>query len=464
MAAVRCGNFVRRLRSVLARQDLAGVSDADLWERYLRVRDEAAFEALVRRHGRMVMGVCRRVLRNEQDAEDAFQATFLVLVRRGRLEPSPAKMANWLHGVAHRTALEARRAAARRRAKESGVLPQTAMPEDRCAELWPVLDEEIARLPHRYRAAVVLCDLEGRTRHDVARQLACPEGTVASRLARGRRLLAGRLARRGFPAVLAAGALADAAARASPAARILVTNTAAALDPAAAAPVLTAPVAALAEGVIRSMLLTKIKTAIAVCLVAGLTALAAGGGVARSLAGATTDPPEQVRTNPDDVRDRVLELKQQLRQLNDKIARLEAETRPKLEGRVVAGLFKYRVEFETGSTETSEGGRVEILEVWGTRQRIEVGGQYLVRGRYMLPRGERGKLYLYQTAQWGQPSATADLQMADAEKPEGEFTLIHSMLGPGYFHVVLAHPDKYSRTFANVYFGTGDNVLRKKTW
>jgi len=212
------------------------------------------------------------------------------------------------------------------------------------------------------------------------------------------------------------------------------------------------------------MLLTKIKTAIAVCLVAGLTALAAGGGVARSLAGATTDPPEQVRTNPDDVRDRVLELKQQLRQLNDKIARLEAETRPKLEGRVVAGLFKYRVEFETGSTETSEGGRVEILEVWGTRQRIEVGGQYLVRGRYMLPRGERGKLYLYQTAQWGQPSATADLQMADAEKPEGEFTLIHSMLGPGYFHVVLAHPDKYSRTFANVYFGTGDNVLRKKTW
>ena len=168
--------------------------------------------------------------------------------------------------------------------------------------------------------------------------------------------------------------------------------------------------------------------------------------------------------NPDDFRDRVQELKQQLQQLQAKIVRLEQEAQPKPDGGDLARLFKHRVPFETGYTETNEGGRIEIREVWGTRPRIEVGGQYLVRGKYVLPRGERGKLYLYQTAEWNQPSATLDLQTAEVNQPEGEFTLIHGMAGPGYFHVYLAHPDRYSRTFANVYFGTGDNVLRKKTW
>src|SRR5205823_9450801 len=133
MTAVQLSQAVRQLRGALAARETSGLTEADLWERYVRERDEAAFEALVRRHGPMVLGVCRRVLRNEQDAEDAFQATFLVLVRRGRLHPSPAKMANWLHGVAHRTALEARRSAARRRTKEACVLPRTAMPGDRSA-------------------------------------------------------------------------------------------------------------------------------------------------------------------------------------------------------------------------------------------------------------------------------------------------------------------------------------------
>src|SRR6516225_8099598 len=100
MAAVSCGKFVRQLRSVLARQDMAGVTDADLWQRYLQERNEAAFETLVRRHGPTVMGVCRRVLRNEQDAEDAFQATFLVLIRRAASLRSPRTLANFLHGVA----------------------------------------------------------------------------------------------------------------------------------------------------------------------------------------------------------------------------------------------------------------------------------------------------------------------------------------------------------------------------
>ena len=129
----------------------------------------------------------------------------------------------------------------------------------------------------------------------------------------------------------------------------------------------------------------------------------------------------------------------------------------------LAKRFKYRVPFETGYTESKEGGSIKIREVWGTRPRIEVGGQYLVRGKYVLPPGERGKLYFYATAQgaWGM-TGTLDLQTAELDKQEGEFTLVHGMAGRGYFHLYLADPERYSRYFANVYFGTGDNVYRAK--
>jgi RNA polymerase sigma factor (sigma-70 family) len=462
MATVQLGRFVRQLRGALARQDLTGLTDAELWQGYLRERNDAAFETLVRRHAPMVMGVCRRVLWNEQDAEDAFQATFLVLVRRGALQRSPMTLANWLHGVAYRTALEARRAAAKRRAKEAMVIPRMVMANDAHAELWPVLDEELGRLPERFRAAIVLCDLEGRTRKEVARMLGWAEGTVASRLARGRNILAERLTRRGFAGALAAGAFAEGVSSAH--VPLQLVNSMATTFGAAANSPSTIKVIALTEGVLRSMQLGKIKNAIAACLVIGVTALGVGGVITGNVAGAMPGAQEQARPNPDEFRDRVHELKQQLRQLQEKIGRLEQEGQPKRDERDVANLFKHRVAFETGYTESNEGGRIEIREVWGTRTKIEVGGQYLVRGKYVLPRGERGKLYLYQTAAWTQPTSTLDLQMAEVDKPEGEFTLVHGMSGPGYFHVYLAHPDRYSRTFANVYFGTGDNVLRKKTW
>src|SRR5437016_9010193 len=141
MAAAQLRKVVRQLRVVLARQDTAGLTEAELWKRYVGEGDEAAFETLVRRHGPMVLGVCRRILRNEQDAEDAFQATFLMLVRRAAFLQSPSTLANWLHGVAYRTALEARSAAVRRRAREATVLPRTVLPDENpWAELWPVLD------------------------------------------------------------------------------------------------------------------------------------------------------------------------------------------------------------------------------------------------------------------------------------------------------------------------------------
>jgi hypothetical protein len=116
-----------------------------------------------------------------------------------------------------------------------------------------------------------------------------------------------------------------------------------------------------------------------------------------------------------------------------------------------------------GLTEFHEGGRIDILEVWGTRPKIEIGGQYLVRGKYKLPPGQHGKIYFYATAggTWGLIGTTLDMQMTEVGEPEGEFTLVHGMLGEGNFHLVLADPERYSRMFANVYFGTGKNVLRK---
>src|SRR5262249_55553423 len=159
-------------------------------------RDEATLATLVRRHGPMVWGVCRRVLHNYHDAEDAFQATFLVLVRKAASIASPGLLANWLYGVAHQTALKARATAAKRRARERQV---TEMPEPALSErpLWddlqPLLEKELSRLPDKYRVAIVLCDLEGKTRKEASRQLGVPEGTLAARLARGRGMLAKRL-------------------------------------------------------------------------------------------------------------------------------------------------------------------------------------------------------------------------------------------------------------------------------
>jgi RNA polymerase sigma factor (sigma-70 family) len=236
-------------------------------------KDEAAFEALVRRHGRMVLGVCRRILGNNHDAEDAFQATFLVLVRKAASIRPAGMVGNWLYGVAHGTALEARRSAAKRRAKEAQVAPRTETPDDSLADLRPLLDWELTRLPDNYRAVLVLCDLEGRTRKEEAQQLGLPEGTIASHQARGRTILAKRLTRHGV--TISGGDLAavfaqEAASASAPLSLVLATvraATAYAAGPATAAAAVSAPVAALTEGVLRTMLLSK-RTITAFLLVA----------------------------------------------------------------------------------------------------------------------------------------------------------------------------------------------------
>jgi RNA polymerase sigma factor (sigma-70 family) len=474
MAAIRATKFLWKFRGHLACQDALCLTDAELWKRYVQERDEIAFATLVRRHGPMVLSVCRRILRNVQDAEDAFQATFLVLVRKASSIHSPGALANWLHGVAHRTALEARGASARRRVLESAAVPRTEAIDDPGAELWPVLEQELGRLREQYRAVVILCDLEGKTRKEVAQQLGWAEGTVASRLARGRSQLAKRLNRRGFSSALVAVALAGSASSANDPADLLASTLAAAslsgLEGEVPKGLLSPSVTTLSEGVLKSMLLVKFKIAMAALLMLGITTLGMGALVTNTMATEAADSQDQGRTKPDNVQERVLEMKRQLQEMQRKLELLELETQAgqkdrKASDASVANLFKHKVAFETGFTEFTEGGHLEIKEVWGTRPKIEVGGQYLVRGKYVLPRGVRGKLYFYATAggDWGNANlATLDLQMATADKQEGEFTLVHGMSGEGNFHLILSDEEKYSRMFANVYFGTGGNVLRNK--
>jgi RNA polymerase sigma factor (sigma-70 family) len=264
---------LRQVKRVVAPPDGEGLCDARLLERYLSNRDEAAFEALLRRHGPMVLGVCRRVLRHEQDAEDAFQATFLVLACRADTVRPRHLVGNWLHGVARRTALAARRAAARRCARENraGAARQAVSAAEEGGELRALVDAEVARLPERYRAAVVLCDLEGRPRREAARLLGWGEGTLSGRLARARALLARRLAGRGVGPAAAVVPMALAASTLR-AATLVGAGIAvgAGLDPRAVS---------LAKGVMRMMWAVKIKQAVALVLTLGMLGLGVGAAL-----------------------------------------------------------------------------------------------------------------------------------------------------------------------------------------
>ncbi|HEV3448053.1 MAG TPA: RNA polymerase sigma factor [Gemmataceae bacterium] len=201
---------IDQLRRAAILPNGAGLSDGQLLECYVSRGEEAAFEALMRRHGAMVLSVCRRILCNHHDAEDAFQATFLVLVHKAASIWPREMVANWLYGVAYRTALKARAITARRKRREKTVsqpVELAAMPaDDRWHELRALLDRALNRLPDKYRIPVVLCDLEGKTGKEAAQQLGWPEGTVSSRLSRARALLTRRLARYGL--TLTSGSLA----------------------------------------------------------------------------------------------------------------------------------------------------------------------------------------------------------------------------------------------------------------
>jgi RNA polymerase sigma factor (sigma-70 family) len=259
------------------------LTDGQLLECFVNHRDEAAVAALVRRHGPMVWGVCRRILHSHQDAEDAFQATFLVLVRKAASIIPREMAANWLYGVAHQTARKARATTAKRQAQEKQVneMPEPAAgtEPDLWRDLQPLLDQELSRLPDKYRLAIVLCDLEGKTRKEAARQLKIPEGTLSSRLTTARTMLAKRLARHGLAVsggALAAVLVQNAASAGLPTSVVSNTIKATSLlaaGQAATTGVISAKVAALTEGMLKTMLLAKLKMMTAMLLALSLVTL-----------------------------------------------------------------------------------------------------------------------------------------------------------------------------------------------
>ena len=263
--------------------------DCELVRRFLATRDERAFEALVRRHGPMVYRVCLRVAGNDQDAEDAFQATFLVLAQNLGALRARASLASWLHGVARRVTLKARAAAAARGLRERAASRSERVPpaDPGWAEVRAALDEELACLPERWRQPLVLCHLEGRTQDEAARALGWSNGTLRRRLADAREALAGRLARRGvWPGVLAAALASDCAAPAALAPgqlSPLLISVAGGESSAAGVP---STVLALAKGVCPAMVLKRVKLVAAAALLAA--ALGTSSYLYRSPA---ADPP-----------------------------------------------------------------------------------------------------------------------------------------------------------------------------
>ncbi len=365
------------LRKVLDHLRLAdgGLSDGQLLARFLDGREEAAFAALLRRHGPMVLGVCRRVLRHQQDAEDAFQAAFLVLARKAAAIRKRESLGSWLYGVAYHAALKARAANLRRRAWERQVEdmphPEVAPPE---AQDWrPLLDRELDRLPEKYRAPIVLCDLECRSRREAARQLGLCEGTLSSRLATGRRMLARRLAKGGLS--LSGGslgaALAEGASAAVPAPLVISTTKAAVLIAAGQAAAVTTPAAFLMNEVLKAMLLTKLKFAVTAVMVT--VALGASGFIYRA-AGEGAPPPGKPANELEALRRENELLKLNLEVVLEKVRALDTEVRT-LKGRQAAKAGAAAQGFGTAWVDLDIDGKADLFivnEIYGEEIKVPV--------------------------------------------------------------------------------------------
>jgi RNA polymerase sigma factor (sigma-70 family) len=274
--------FIRRIAAARSHGDL---TDGELLHRFAALREEAAFATLMQRHGPLVLGVCRTILRDVHDAEDAFQATFLVLARKPRSIRKPASLASWLHGVAYRLATKARVQAARRRVceRQAATMPN-AEPQDEVIwrDLGLIIHEEVEQLPQRYRLPFVLCHLEGKTNQEAADLLGWPKGTVVSSLSRARQQLRTRLSRRGLGLAsgMSAAFLANNVAQAVvPSALLESTLKAASLFATGSglAGEIAVPVLASAEGFLHSLVMAKLKVAAAVLL--GITIVATGTGL-----------------------------------------------------------------------------------------------------------------------------------------------------------------------------------------
>ncbi len=318
MAAASLHKFVEHLRQALPPPDEQGRTDGQLLERFLSRRDEAAFATLVRRHGPMVLGVCRRVLGNHHDAEDAFQATFLVLARKARSVVRRGALGSWLYTVAYRSALEA--LAPIRRRREVQTMPQHVVAPAEPQDWRPLLDRELNCLAEKYRTPVVLCDLGGLTRRDAARQLKLPEGTLSSRLATARRKLARRLAAQGVS--LSGGALAVALSEGVASAHVPMSLVWSTAKTATLVAEVSTPVALLAKGVMKAMFMAKLKTVVTTIVL--VTALGVSGLACYTTVGQAA-PPNNAPNELEELRKENELLKLNLRVTLEKIKAQEGE-------------------------------------------------------------------------------------------------------------------------------------------
>ena len=318
--------YIRRM--VEPKQD-DRASDQILLERFCTGSDGDAFASLVERHGPLVMGVCSRMLRDIHDAEDVFQATFLVLVRKARAIAKPECLGPWLHGVAYRTALRARSQAAKRRFHERQSAESNKMemiPDFMSSDLRPILDKEIQRLPFSYRSPLVLCYFSGKTKEETARILNLPVGTVSSRLARAREKLRVRLTQRGvaLSAGLFAGTISSQPLGASVSVSLIEATTKAglalALGQGLASGLVSMKVISLTQGVVRSMLLSKLKLT-AIGLAAAL-AVGSGAGIVSYRTVAAQDQKADP-TQEDRLRDELARLKKALEQAEKELDQLQ---------------------------------------------------------------------------------------------------------------------------------------------
>lgn len=289
----------RQMDRLFREGTVAGMTDAELLGRFVDRRDEAAMTALVARHGPMVLGICNRVLHHQDDAEDAFQATFLVLVRKARSLRVERTLSAWLYRVSYRIAVHAKLDARRRQMRErrsAAMRPRWVVERsDMDQDAWIL--EEVDRLPEKYRVPIVLCGLEGMTLAMAAQQLGCPIGTVSGRLSRARGLLQARLTRRGVTipiALLATGLAASTAYPAVPAA--LAASTVEAVRSSLTNGALSQAVLRLADTFLRSLLMTRIALSAAALLAGGTIAVGIGAASQQSVKAPLAPPDAQAST------------------------------------------------------------------------------------------------------------------------------------------------------------------------